>query len=477
MSLWTLSIADDQALLDPATHALIDKDVRYVLDYLDRFIDWKGTLDVRVNIRSHAQLLADLPGWDYDGIMLATEMSWITENGELRKANFLEMQTGVDHNGDAPDAGFTIYLGQDGKLSNYGAPLWLDPDPQFQVRPPIPPGAHDFVSLALHELVHTLAFDYANVPTSTLGAHVTERDGLYYFSGPATLALLGQPLVFEPGGHLLGSLTPFFGDSGLMRDTGNYEQNRWDIGRIELAVMSDLGLDVNGDLDGLPLADVDDKRPYVFGTTGNDVLYGDFQDNVLLGGAGNDVLIGGKGIDTAAYSGVFADYTISRSDGAVIITDLTGVDGVDTLIDVQRLQFADGMRALDIDGNAGQAYRIYKAAMNREPDLPGLGYWLDQMDKGVALATLAQGFVASEEFNDIYGHDLTPGAFVGQLYQNILGRPAEPGGYAFWVNFLEANDTLANRGWVLSLISESAENVDGLAPLIGQSIAYEPWIG
>ena len=33
--------------------------------------------------------------------------------------------------------------------------------------------------------------------------------------------------------------------------------------------------------------------------------------------------------------------------------------------------------ALDINGTAGQVYRLYQAAFDRKPDLVGLGYWIE----------------------------------------------------------------------------------------------------
>ncbi len=90
----------------------------------------------------------------------------------------------------------------------------------------------------------------------------------------------------------------------------------------------------------------------VVGGAGNDSLTGDAGDNQLLGGAGedvlaggggNDALAGGGGSDTAVYSGNRADYTVVRlGDGLYRITDGRVVgDGIDTLSDVQFLQFAD----------------------------------------------------------------------------------------------------------------------------------------
>jgi serralysin len=89
-----------------------------------------------------------------------------------------------------------------------------------------------------------------------------------------------------------------------------------------------------------------DHADYLSGSTGANVLTGGAGDDVLVGAAGNDTLEGGTGTDRAVYSGNRAAYTISVSGG---VTTVTGPDGTDTLTDVERLQFADGL--YDIGGN------------------------------------------------------------------------------------------------------------------------------
>jgi len=76
------------------------------------------------------------------------------------------------------------------------------------------------------------------------------------------------------------------------------------------------------------------------GNEGNDVLIGNALDDVLIGGKDNDNLLGGAGIDTAVYSGKFAEYSFSASG----ITDkVAGRDGTDSFVDlsVEILEFSD----------------------------------------------------------------------------------------------------------------------------------------
>ena len=116
--------------------------------------------------------------------------------------------------------------------------------------------------------------------------------------------------------------------------------------------------------------------------------------------------------------------------------------------------FNDGQVALDVDGAAGQAYRLYQAAFDRAPDLEGLGFWIGAMDKGVGLQDVARSFVASAEFTGRYG-PTTDAQFLDLLYQHVLHREPDAAGFQFWNDALQAH---VPREAVLASFSESAEN-------------------
>ena len=77
------------------------------------------------------------------------------------------------------------------------------------------------------------------------------------------------------------------------------------------------------------------------GTGGNDSLSGLGGNDTLIGGLGNDSLDGGAGIDTALFSGLRAASQFVRPAFGTI--NVTGPDGADTLTDVERVRFDDGM--------------------------------------------------------------------------------------------------------------------------------------
>lgn len=80
------------------------------------------------------------------------------------------------------------------------------------------------------------------------------------------------------------------------------------------------------------------------GGAGNDTLFAGAGDDALTGGSGNDLIDGGGGNDTAYYSGQWRDYRITQlSDGSYQIADQRSgsLDGTDTLLNVEAVQFAD----------------------------------------------------------------------------------------------------------------------------------------
>ena len=200
------------------------------------------------------------------------------------------------------------------------------------------------------------------------------------------------------------------------------------------------------------------------------VMAGDGNDQVtLLGGA--HTVDGGAGIDTVRLSIARADATVQRSGNAVTITDKAGT--VDQLSGVERIVFSDATVALDVDGNAGQVYRIYQAAFNRTPDKPGLGYWINAMDHGATFASVAQGFLDSSEYHKAYDGVTSNRALVTKYYENILHRTPDAGGLDFWAGVLDSK--AAGTADVLASISDSAENKAGLIGVIGNGFEYTPY--
>ena len=214
------------------------------------------------------------------------------------------------------------------------------------------------------------------------------------------------------------------------------------------------------------------------GNGSDDTLYGGSGNDSLDGGSGNDSLDGGSGIDTAHYNGQPSNFTLGKGGNSYTLADTLGNEGEDTLVNIERLHFSNGADiAIDtgVGEIGGSCYRIYKAAFNRTPDKGGLGYWIGQMDLGKTLVEVSAGFIDSDEFRASYGTNPTNGEFLTKVYNNVLGRDPDSGGYDWWVDQLTNNP---EKTWdkVMADFSEGTENVENTDSLINNGISYDLWV-
>jgi Ca2+-binding RTX toxin-like protein len=323
---YTFTIADPGDLVSSAVEAQIRTGAEYVIGLISRYIAWKGSMDFVVEIKPAAQS----PYPSANGILPSVaQIGW---NGTgWDNQTLAECRTGVDSDTGKPDAGCTIYLADDGTVRNYGAPVWFDPNPQFGVNPVVPSGAHDFVGIYTHEVFHALGFYAA---TDQWKAMIRKGDGVDRFTGATATALFGGQLPFlSETDHYGNKADPSVGITrGLMFQFGNYEGNRFDIGRIDLAVLADLGHNIKS-YDGLSLFELVDSALDLEGSADADTLFGDYHANRLDGKAGNDTIHGGAGDDLilggAGDDRLFGDAGADRIDGGFGREVLTGGDAAD----------------------------------------------------------------------------------------------------------------------------------------------------
>jgi hypothetical protein len=205
-------------------------------------------------------------------------------------------------------------------------------------------------------------------------------------------------------------------------------------------------------------------------------LSGTAADDKLTATAANNAIDGQGGIDTVVYAGPRANYLVAQETWGFGVTDKVGSGGHDAVINVERLQFDDTAVALDVTGAAGQAYRLYQAALDRPAESAGLGFWIYQLDHGLSLDDMVQDIINTQpEFIQKYGSNPTDAQFVNLLYQNVLHRAPDAAGYDFWVKALANHDT--THVGIVKFFSESPENQAQVIGTIQDGIAYTPWHG
>lgn len=154
------------------------------------------------------------------------------------------------------------------------------------------------------------------------------------------------------------------------------------------------------------------------GTTGADVAYSTAQNERFDGGAGTDRWV---------LDGVRADYQVTRTSTAqwTVSDRIAGRDGVDTLLNTERLQFADRGLALDLQVGdaAGRAALLLGAAMGPQAlkNTGLVGGLLKFFDEGKTITQGAQLLLDSGTMAALAG-GADSASFVRLLFRNVVGE-------------------------------------------------------
>lgn len=210
---------------------------------------------------------------------------------------------------------------------------------------------------------------------------------------------------------------------------------------------------------------------YFDGGTGADRMQGGTKSDTYLVDNPRDVIIdtyvhrfenGVNPTDTAVWAGPQRAYTVSP--GANTVSFGGGAVSVEN---IERLVFTDGEFRTDTGDVAAQVYRLYGATLDRAPDSGGLKSWLVPLENGsITLQQAADGFTSLAEFQSKYGN-VDNGGFVDLLYDNVLNRDPDPGGFQGWVNAMAGG---MSRSEVVLGFSESLENVQATRAGVEQGI-------
>jgi Ca2+-binding RTX toxin-like protein len=138
-----------------------------------------------------------------------------------------------------------------------------------------------------------------------------------------SLFSLSFPSNLVPGTYYLGVVANYNGQMAESNGTNNASN----------AVAIILGNDNDNTLNGTLGNDT------ILGFDGIDVMRGLGGDDVLIPGHGNDILDGGDGFNVAYYSRPSAGYGVLNYQGQLYVGNPT--DGLDTLINIQAINFED----------------------------------------------------------------------------------------------------------------------------------------
>ncbi|MCO6434098.1 calcium-binding protein [Nitrosomonas nitrosa] len=193
------------------------------------------------------------------------------------------------------------------------------------------------------------------------------------------------------------------------------------------------------------------------GTAGNDTILAKGGNDTLNGLAGDDLLDGGAGADIAIYNGPSAAYAVNRTPSGFSVS---GPEGNDTLIDIERFDFQDRNLAFDLAQGqaAGNSVRIIGAAFDTHNIIPEyVGIGLQLFDSGQSMLEVSELVVNTPLFISLAGSSSNVD-FVNLVYQNVVGEPPVPSERDFYVGLLQGSGGTMTQAELLMLAANTIAN-------------------
>ena len=189
-------------------------------------------------------------------------------------------------------------------------------------------------------------------------------------------------------------------------------------------------------------------------------------NDTIKGQPGTDFFDGGLGLDTVVYNGPMERYTINKTGNRYVVSEPTGSDDTDYLINIERLQFSNTKVALDMTGNAGDAARLIGALLGpsyvKDKALAGLVIGL--LDQNYSTQTIATLGLGTSTYIGLAGSSSNED-FVKHVFKNVIGRPPAEAELQTYVGMLSAGTSQAALAVMAADTEFTAEKI-GLAGLV-----------
>jgi hypothetical protein len=186
----------------------------------------------------------------------------------------------------------------------------------------------------------------------------------------------------------------------------------------------------------------------------------------VLPAAGTALLHGGQGQDSLVLSGPRDAYAIETHNGYLVVTPVASPSMRALAVNIEQVRFDDEVLALSGSSTQTTVAGLYENILGRQADLGGFEFWAGARDRGASWGTIAVEMINSQEragngggFNGNIGHD------VELLYQALFNRASDAGGFAFWTGVM-------HQGVSLEVV---ADHMVQSAEMIGQRVSMEHW--
>ncbi|MBI5277362.1 MAG: VCBS repeat-containing protein [Burkholderiales bacterium] len=199
--------------------------------------------------------------------------------------------------------------------------------------------------------------------------------------------------------------------------------------------------------------------------------------STVMGFGGDDTFVvnglltqidGGTGIDVAVFASSAGSYTID-ADAARTVQSNLSADDAHALAGVERLHFADGKLALDLDGHAGTVAKLIGAVFGAPVvgNASYVGIGLSLLDAGMQDAALA-GLALQVRL----GSGASNAEVVELLYSNVMGETPSPDIAAFFESWLDTGQ-ITREGLALLAADTSFNQANiGFVGLADAGLAY-----
>ena len=189
-------------------------------------------------------------------------------------------------------------------------------------------------------------------------------------------------------------------------------------------------------------------------------------NDTIKGQPGTDFFDGGLGLDTVVYNGPMERYSINKTGNRYVVSEPTGSDDTDYLINIERLQFSNTKVALDMTGNAGEAARLIGALLGPSyvKDKALAGVVIGLLDQNYSTQTIATLGLGTSTYIGLAGSSSNED-FVKHVFKNVIGRPPAEAELQTYVGMLSAGTSQAALAVMAADTEFTAEKI-GLTGLV-----------
>lgn len=132
----------------------------------------------------------------------------------------------------------------------------------------------------------------------------------------------------------------------------------------------------------------------------------------------------------------------------------------------------DFMQSSEFAGKGKFVAQAYLGVLARDADYSGFRHWLSQMENGGTELQVITSFLQSSEFQNNFGSNLDNSQFVNRLYENILLRQPDSGGYNYWTGQLNSGSMTRPQLALAFLQSSEFQNLTAIQNRVNVSLMY-----